>query len=343
MKILLTGGAGYIGSHAARLLRRNGHQVVICDNLSTGHPYLANGFELVVGDISDRHMLARVLPGTDAVMHLAAHAYVGESVENPRKYFHNNAAAPLALFDAALDAGVRFFVLSSSCAVYGMPSRIPIPEDEPRRPISPYGISKLFCEEALEAYERAYGLRFVTLRYFNAAGADESGEIGPLHDPETRLIPLALAAAAGTGSPIRIFGADYETPDGTCIRDYVHVNDLAEAHLLALLHLKHGGSSLSFNLGAGKGHSIRQVLDAVRKVTGNAVPSRLAPRREGDPPVLVASTARARNVLGWTPARSLDDIIFTAWNWMQCRSSILASRPWSDARTERAWNQMAFR
>ena len=278
---------------------------------------LADGFELIVGDIADEEKLAHALGRTTAVMHFAAHAYVGESVENPRKYFRNNVEAALALLNATINAGVRTFVFSSSCAVYGMPAKMPIGEDVPRQPVNPYGVSKLFFENALEAYERAYGLRSVRLRYFNAAGADETGEVGELHDPETHLIPLALAAAAGTGPELQVFGTDYSTPDGTCVRDYVHVNDLAEAHVLALQHLIEGGEPLALNLGAGEGYSIRQVLATVQDVTGNAVRWHAAPRRPGDPPVLIADASRARQLFHWKALHPLPKIVSTAWKWMQ--------------------------
>ena len=319
MAVLVVGGAGYIGSHAARSLRRHGHDVIIYDNLSTGHNFLADGFKLIVADIADRARLAQAMLQTDAVMHFAAHAYVGESVTNPRKYFHNNVEAGLTLLNTAIDAGVRSFVFSSSCAVYGIPSKIPITEDAPREPVNPYGVSKRFFENALEAYASAYGLRFVSLRYFNAAGADESGEIGELHDPETHLIPLALAAVAGTGPNLQVFGLDYATSDGTCIRDYIHVNDLAEAHALALQHLINGGAPVAVNLGTGQGYSVKQVLAAVEAVTGKAVPWSAAARRPGDPPALVADPTRAQQLLGWKSQRSLRDIVSTAWNWMQHR------------------------
>jgi UDP-glucose-4-epimerase GalE len=325
--ILVVGGSGYIGSHTARALRRHGHEVIIFDNLSTGHRLLADGFELIVGDIADEEKLAHALKRTTAVMHFAAHAYVGESVENPRKYFRNNVDAALTLLNATIDAGVSLFVFSSSCAVYGVPSKIPIAEDVPRQPINPYGVSKLFFENALEAYECAYGLRSVRLRYFNAAGADESGEVGELHDPETHLIPLALAAAAGTGPDLQVFGTDYSTPDGTCIRDYVHVNDLAEAHVLGLQYLMNGGAPLALNLGTGEGHSIRQVLAAVQGVTGSAVPWRIAPRRPGDPAVLIADPSRAQKLLRWKALHPLHDIVSTAWKWMQ--QSRVPGRPCS--------------
>lgn len=317
MTILVTGGAGYIGSHAARALREHGHDVIIYDNLSTGHRSFAQGFELIAGDISDQSKLTMAMKRVDAVMHFAAHAYVGESVENPRKYFRNNVESALLLLNTALDCGVRKFVFSSTCAVYGSPTRVPITEDTPRHPVNPYGISKLFFEHALEAYDRAYGLHSARLRYFNAAGADASGEIGELHDPEPHLIPLALAASAGRGPSLRIFGSDYPTPDGTCVRDYIHVNDLAEAHVMALEHLSSGNESFAVNLGTGQGHSVKEVITAVRSVTGNAVPWDPAPRRPGDPPTLVADPSRAHQLLQWKSTRSLTDIVASAWNWMQ--------------------------
>jgi len=317
LAILVSGGAGYIGSHAARALRRSGYEVVLYDNLSTGFDRLARGFELVEGDIADEATLRPVLARVDAVMHFAAHAYVGESVENPRKYFRNNVAAALSLLNSALDAGIRRFVFSSTCAVYGVPAQIPITEQTPREPVNPYGASKLFFENALQAYSRAYGLRSVRLRYFNAAGADESGEIGEIHDPETHLIPLALAASTENGPQLQIYGSDYPTPDGTCVRDYIHVNDLADAHVRALQHLETGGDSLAINLGTGRGNSVLEVIQAVENTTGRPVRRKMGPRRPGDPPVLVADPAKAQGLLGWTAQRNLDDIVSSAWRWMQ--------------------------
>jgi len=319
--ILVLGGAGYIGSHAAHALRRSGYEVVLYDNLSTGFRRLAQGFELVEGDIADEARLRPVLARVDAVMHFAAHAYVGESVENPRKYFQNNVLAALSLLNSALDAGIRRFVFSSSCAVYGIPGQIPITERTPREPVNPYGASKLFFENALEAYGRAYGLRSVSLRYFNAAGAagskNESGEIGEMHDPETHLIPLALAASTANGPELQVYGSDYPTPDGTCVRDYIHVNDLADAHVRAMQYLEKGGDSLAINLGTGRGHSVLEVIQAAEKATGRPVRRTIGPRRPGDPPVLVADPAKAQNVLGWTAKRNLADIVSSAWAWMQ--------------------------
>ena len=317
MAVLVVGGAGYIGSHAARALRRSGYEVILYDNLSTGHRRLAQGFELVVGDIGDEPKLRSALARADAVMHFAAHAYVGESVENPRKYFRNNVEGAIRLLNATLDAGIRRFVFSSSCAVYGVPGKVPITEETPREPVNPYGASKLFFEHALEAYSRAYGLRSARLRYFNAAGADESGEIGELHDPETHLIPLALAAAPPGGSQLQVFGSDYPTPDGTCIRDYIHVNDLAEAHVRALQHLEKGGDSFALNLGTGRGHSVLEVIQAAETATGMPVRRHLGPRRPGDPPVLVADVAQSQRVLGWKATRTLAEIVSSAWVWMQ--------------------------
>ena len=320
LTVLVVGGAGYIGSHAARALRRRGHQVVIYDNLSTGHAFLADGFELVVGDIGDSVRLASVLRRVEAVMHFAAFAYVGESVENPRKYFKNNVEAGLNLLNICLDCGVRKFIFSSTCAVYGVPAKVPIAEDTLRQPVNPYGVTKLFFEHALEAYARAYSLRYASLRYFNAAGADESGELGELHDPETHLIPLALQAAAGTRPELEVYGSDYPTADGTCVRDYIHVNDLADAHVSALEYLAGSDTSLALNLGTGQGYSVKEVLNAVEKVVGRAVPTRLGARRPGDPPALVADPRSAEKLLHWKASRSLERIVATAWSWMQRRS-----------------------
>ncbi len=336
MAILVTGGAGYIGSHAARALRRSGYEVFIYDNLSTGCRRLAQGFKFIEGDIADQATLGPALARVDSVMHFAAHAYVGESVEHPRKYFQNNVLGSLNLLNCAVDAGIRRFVFSSSCAVYGVPAQIPITEKTPREPVNPYGASKLFFENALVAYGPAYGLRSVRLRYFNAAGADENGEIGELHDPETHLIPLALAASAHNGPEIQIHASDYLTTDGTCVRDYVHVNDLADAHVAALQYLERdlerdndersgdagndgekGGNSLALNLGTSRGHSVLEIIRAVENATGQAVRCKIGPRRPGDPPILVADPAKAQSVLGWTAKRNLADIVSSAWAWMR--------------------------
>ena len=322
MVVLVIGGAGYIGSHTARALKRAGHEVIIFDNLSTGYEFLASGFELVKGDVLDMAALARVLSRTDALMHFAAYAYVGESVTNPRKYFHNNVEGGLSLLNAALDAGIKNIVFSSTCAVYGEVAKVPIEENIPRQPVNPYGVSKLFFEQALEAYDRAYGVRYASLRYFNAAGADDSGEIGELHEPETHLIPLALRAAAREGPELQVFGSDYPTPDGTCIRDYIHVNDLASAHVKALEHLAAGKGSFAVNVGTGTGASVREVISAVEKITGKAVPHKVVARRPGDPPALVANPAKAQSLLAWKAARGLDDIVSTAWSWEEHRRKV---------------------
>jgi UDP-arabinose 4-epimerase len=319
LRVLVVGGAGYIGSHAARALRSAGHEAIIFDNLSTGYEFLATGFELVKGDVLDAEALARVLSRVDAIMHFAAHAYVGESVTNPRKYFCNNVEGGLSLLNAALEAGVKKIIFSSTCAVYGEVAKVPIEENIPREPVNPYGVTKLFFEQALEAYDRAYGFRYASLRYFNAAGADESGEIGELHNPETHLIPLALAAAAGKGTELQVFGSDYPTPDGTCIRDYIHVNDLASAHVKALERLAAGSESFAVNLGTGSGASVREVISAVEKTTGKKVPHKIVARRAGDPPALVANPAKAQALLQWKAARGLDNIVATAWKWFERR------------------------
>lgn len=320
MNVLVVGGAGYIGSHTAHVLRDGGHRVIVYDNLSTGHAALANGFELVVGDIADTAILGPALKRVDAVMHFAAHANVGESVTNPRKYFANNVAAGLALLDAVLDSKVRKFIFSSTCAVYGTPAKVPISEELPRQPVNPYGATKLAFENALEAYGHAYGLGSMIFRYFNAAGAHENGLVGEVHNPETHLIPSVFEAINGKRSALEIYGDDYPTPDGTCIRDYIHVNDLAEAHVLGLEYLG-TGSSTALNLGTGKGHSVREVISAIERVTGKTVPCKLAPRREGDPPELVADPSRAQRTLNWRATRSLEQIVATAWAWHQRQQS----------------------
>ena len=316
MTVLVVGGAGYIGSHTAHVLRARGYDVIIYDNLSTGHAGLAAGFELIIGDIADSTKLRSVLKRIDAVVHFAAHAYVGESVLNPRKYFRNNIVAGLALLDAVIDSKMRKFIFSSTCAVYGTPAKVPITEDTPRRPVNPYGASKLAFENALEAYDRAYGLRSVIFRYFNAAGAHENGAVGELHEPETHLIPSAFEAIAGKRPELEIFGDDYPTPDGTCIRDYIHVNDLAEAHVLGLEYLN-GGNSTALNLGTGRGHSVREVISTIERVSGHKVPQRTAARRAGDPAELVADPSRAEELLKWRATRSLEQIVATAWAWHQ--------------------------
>jgi UDP-glucose-4-epimerase GalE len=319
MAVLVTGGAGYIGSAFVEALVATGEPAVVLDDLSRGHrAALHPEAALYRGSTGDRELVARIAKEhvLDACVHFAAFAYVGESVSNPARYYENNFVQAAALFETLLDAGVKRVVFSSTCATYGVPQAVPIPESHPQWPINPYGWSKLFVERLLESFDRAYGLRYAALRYFNAAGA--TARCGEHHEPETHVVPLALRAAAGRGPALKVFGADYDTPDGTAIRDYVHVADLADAHLRALGHLRAGGESLCLNLGTGQGHSVLEVIQTVREVTGRDVPFEMAGRREGDPPRLVADPARARAVLGWTPNQpELRQIVGTAWEWMQ--------------------------
>jgi len=326
VSILVVGGAGYIGSHAAHLLRRQGYEVVIYDNLSTGFKELADGFELIIGDIADSAKLSTILRRVDAVMHFAAHAYVGESVTDPRKYFQNNVQASLMFLNAVLDSPVRKFIFSSTCAVYGTPEKLPITEETPRLPVNPYGASKMAFEYALDAYDSAYVLRFVSFRYFNAAGSDENGLVGELHSPETHLIPCAFEAIHQKRAALEVFGDDYPTPDGTCIRDYIHVTDLAEAHVLGMEHLSRGGESVKLNLGTGTGASVNEVVSTIEQVTGHKVPKRIAPRRAGDPPELVADPRLAQRLLNWKAKRSLEQIVSTAWAWELSRQAVQHSR-----------------
>lgn len=317
MRVLVTGGAGYIGSHTCLELQDCGHTPVVMDNLSTGFRELARDFQFVEADISDTVIAGKVLREVDAVIHFAASAYVGESVQNPRKYFQNNVEHSLAFLDSVLKSHVRMFVFSSSCATYGETCGIPIREDAPQSPVNPYGATKLFIEHALRAYRKSAGLRSLCLRYFNAAGADEKGRSGELHDPETHLIPLALKAAAGSGPPLTIFGTDFRTQDGTCVRDFVHVSDLARAHVRALEYLANDGDVFALNLGTGVGNSVLEVLDHIENVTGSKVPTTVGPRREGDPPVLVAEPKLVELILGWKAEHRLQSIIETAWAWMR--------------------------
>jgi UDP-glucose 4-epimerase len=318
MKVLVCGGAGYIGSHMVRYLLAQGHEPVVFDNLSTGHRPAVGEAPLVVGDLLDSSALAQVLAGArfDAVMHFCARSLVGESVEQPYAYYENNVAGTLNLLQAMQAAGVQRLVFSSTAAVFGQPQGLLIDEQHPTQPINPYGASKLMVERMLADAQRAYGLRSVALRYFNAAGADPSGAIGESHHPETHLLPNVLRAALGQGSGLKVFGDDYATVDGTCVRDYVHVNDLAAAHLQALGYMDAHEGAHVFNLGNGQGFTVLQVIEAARRVTGADIPFERAPRRAGDPAVLVASSARAREVLGWQPAyRDIDAIIESAWRW----------------------------
>ena len=317
MRIVVTGGAGYIGSHTARALHRLGHDVIIYDNLSTGYASFANGFQFILGDIGDKTRMLRALSGADAVMHFAACASVAESVSDPGKYFDNNVRAGLCLLDAIRQVRIPYFVFSSSCTVYGLPRTTPITEETPCEPINAYGVSKLFFERALAAYQEAHGLRFVSFRYFNAAGADESCEIGERHDPESHLIPIALEVAAGARPRLSIYGNDYPTKDGTCLRDYVHVNDIADAHLRALKYLLSGGKSGPMNLGTGRGYTVNEVISAVENVTGRTLERVYCSRRPGDVAELVADPTRAEMMLQWRSSRSLNSIIESAWEWYQ--------------------------
>jgi UDP-glucose-4-epimerase GalE len=315
--VLVTGGSGYIGSHSAKALRQAGHRVVIFDNLSAGHREAALGAPLIEGDIRDVDAVRRALreSGATAVMHFAALLVVADSVTDPSGYYRNNVVGTLATLEAMAAEGCRMFVFSSTCAVYGEPTEVPISETHPTMPINPYGQTKLAIEQALPHFERAYGIRSIRLRYFNAAGADPDGQLGEDHDPEVHAIPRAFDAALG-GPPFEIFGEDYPTPDGTCLRDYVHVTDLADAHVRALRRLQEGGASATYNVGVERPSSVLEVLAAVERVSGKSVPRRMGPRRAGDPAVLFASAVRIRHELGWVPQRpALDTIVGDAWRW----------------------------
>jgi UDP-glucose 4-epimerase len=315
--ILVTGGAGYIGSHAAKALRRAGRTVVIYDNLSAGHRQACLGAAFTLGDTADEARLREVIRrfGVTAVMHFAARLDVGESVREPALYYRDNVSGTLSLLGAMAAERVTHFVFSSTCAVYGEPERTPIDEEQATRPINTYGETKLAIERALPHYQKAHGLRSVCLRYFNAAGADPEGELGEDHDPEIHLIPRAIEAARG-GRPLSVFGTDYPTPDGTCQRDYIHVSDLADAHLAALIALEGGGPSATYNLGNGRPFSVLEVILSAERVSGRRVPRLVSGRRPGDPAVLFASNARARAELSWTPRLGdLDTIVETAWRW----------------------------
>jgi UDP-glucose 4-epimerase len=321
MNLLVTGGAGFIGSHMVRELVHAGHRVIVVDNLLAGHSHRAsvpNNVMFVHADIRDRSAITDVLRANEvhAIFHFASRIQVGESIRDPRLYVRDNLAATIELLESALDANVRRFVFSSTAAVYGNPiaGASFIDEDHPKNPVNPYGETKLAIERILGAYDRAYELRFAALRYFNAAGANVAEGLGECHEPETHLVPLVIDAALGRTSHVTVFGDDYASPDGTCVRDYIHVSDLAEAHLAALDYLNAGGASGAWNLGTGRGHSVREVIDSVARVSGRTVPVVVGPRREGDPPVLVASPERAEEVLGFRAKRpSIDEIVRDAW------------------------------
>ena len=317
-RFLVTGGAGYIGSHTAKMLAKTGHQVLVYDNLSRGHRDLVKWGHLVEADLRDTVVLREAMRWfrPQAVIHFAAFAYVGESVTNPHMYYDNNVGGTLSLLKAMTEAKVSNLIVSSTCATYGQPDRMPITEETPQRPINPYGHSKLMMEQLCRDFDQAHGIHYMALRYFNACGCDPDGETGERHDPEPHLIPRALMAAAGAIDALDIFGSDYSTPDGTCIRDYIHVNDLATAHIAGAMYLMDGGKSDAVNLGTGNGASVKQVLDAAARVAGRPVPHRMSPRRAGDPAELVAAVGKARSLLNWQAGNSdLDQIISSAWNW----------------------------
>lgn len=323
--IMVTGGAGYIGSHTVLALKQAGFDVIILDNLVYGHRDLVEKVlqvELVVGDTGDRALLDDLFKTHDvaAVIHFSAYAYVGESVSDPAKYYRNNVLGTLTLLEAMLAASVKKFVFSSTCATYGVPEVVPIPEDHPQNPINPYGATKLMVERILSDFDIAYGFKSVRFRYFNAAGADPNGRLGEDHNPETHLIPLVLQTALGKRESISVFGTDYPTPDGTCIRDYIHVSDLADAHVLGLEYLLKGGESEVFNLGNGNGFSVKEVIETAKQVTGKDIKVVECDRRPGDPPALIGSGDKAKKILGWHPQySSVKEIITHAWQWHQKR------------------------
>jgi UDP-glucose 4-epimerase len=317
-KILVTGGAGYIGTHTVKELRDRGYNVTVLDDLSNGHMTSLDGVHYLVGDIGDYDKVLSVIESNeiDAVINFAALAYVGESVADPRKYYDNNVIKSKSLLDAVVDSGIKKIVFSSSCATYGVPEKIPIDEDEKQQPINPYGWTKLMFEQIMSDYNNAYGLRYVSLRYFNAAGADASGVIGEEHNPETHVIPILLENALGIRDKFSVFGTDYNTRDGSCIRDYVHVTDLADAHIRAIDYLFKGGKSDCFNLGSGEGITVLELVKTVEMVTGKKINVSLENRRAGDPDELIADNTKAKTILGWVPSHSsIENIIRTAWVW----------------------------
>ncbi len=333
MKVFVTGGAGYVGSHCVKLLCERGHEVLAYDNLSAGHRAAVHpDAEFVQGDLNHEELLRQCLsPGFDAVMHFAAHLIVPESVADPLKYYDNNVVNTIRLLKVMQAQGVRNFVFSSTCAVYGEVAKVPVTEDLPLHPISPYGRTKLIMEWVLRDSARAWGLASTALRYFNASGAAADGSIGEDHDPEIHLIPILLQVALGQRESVKIFGTDYDTPDGTCIRDYVHVEDLASAHLLALEALPGSGSAEAYNVGTGSGHSVRQVLDAARRVTGHPIPAEEVDRRPGDPPALYADPAKIAHTLGWRPQYTdIDAVVETAWRWHESHPHGFDDPPVSD-------------
>ena len=326
--ILVTGGAGYIGSHTVKALQKKGYRVVVLDNLMYGHREIVEDVlkaKLIVGDINDRFLLEKIFEThpIEAVIHFAAYAYVGESVKSPAKYYWNNVTGTLNLLKAMMAASVKNIIFSSTCATYGVPTRVPIQESDPQNPINPYGTSKLMVEKMLGDFDRAYGLKSVIFRYFNAAGADPSGLLGEDHIPETHLIPLVLMTALNKRDSVSIFGTDYPTEDGSCIRDYIHVSDLAQAHVLGLEYILQESQSEIFNLGNGSGFSVKQIIETARRVTGRKITAIECDRRPGDPPVLVGSGEKAKKVLGWQPQYpDISSILTHAWNWHKQRHGL---------------------
>lgn len=321
--ILIAGGAGYIGSHANKYFSLKGEETLVVDNLVYGHIEFVKWGKFCQGDLADREFLRQVFEQNkiDAVMHFSAYAYVGESVKDPGKYYVNNVSNTINLLETMKEFGVKNFIFSSTCATYGNPTEIPITEKHPQNPVNPYGRTKLIIEQVLSDYASAYGMKYVNLRYFNAAGADPDGEIGEWHNPETHLIPLAIEAAIGKRPSITVFGTDYPTKDGTCIRDYIHVNDLAAAHWLALDYLLNGGASDSFNLGNGNGFSVKEIISVVEKVSGKKIRVVEGARRDGDPPVLIGSSAKISSKLGWKPSLGdINTIVETAYKY-RCQAS----------------------
>jgi len=319
MKVLVTGGAGYIGSHAVRQLQREGYETVVFDSLVKGHKEAVRGAELVVGDLLDKTSLEKLFRShkIDAVMHFAAFSLVGESMRSPHAYYENNVAGTMNLLKAMMDAGVDKIIFSSTAAVYGEPDKVPITENAEKKPLSIYGKTKLIIENMLDDFSGVYGIRYKSLRYFNAAGADAEGDIGEDHNPETHLIPIIFQHVNGRRDRLQVFGIDYPTPDGTCVRDYIHVTDLAEAHVLALKDLERGGQSCAYNLGSEHGYSVLQIIKAAEKAAGKPIQFVAAGRRPGDPAILIASSEKIRRELGWIPEYGIDDILSSAWKFHQ--------------------------
>ena len=320
MRILVTGGGGYIGSHFVRMITKSDHDIIVVDNLSRGHrESIPHGVKFEIVDLVDAKKISKVIQkySPEAIIHFAAFAYVGESVEHPEIYYQNNVIGSYNLIRSASENATKYFVFSSTCSLYGNPNKVPISEEQPTNPINPYANTKLIIEMLLKDFENAFGMKHVALRYFNAAGADASGDIGESHLPEPHLIPIVLNTALGKRKDVSVFGNDYDTPDGTCIRDYIHINDLGDAHLKALKYLEAGGTSTMINLGTGDGNSVLEIIEKSKQITGRDIPYKIVERRSGDPAKLVADNKKAQEVLGWKPQYKIEDIIETAWKWHQ--------------------------